>query len=335
MSEPTLTNKGIALMQKGLQGETITFTKFKIGNGNPGDTDVKTLEDIVNPIKTIGLDRIDRPNNGNNVVLVGKGYTNSGIESDTRWNEIGVYADDPDDGEILFAYINAENEIEILKSEQCGISMENNLSVMLLISSEINVTAVIAGIQYATKEEFLQHTSARNPHGTDKSDVGLDKIENRYFSEQVPSFTTGQRLTNLAPGDDMEAIASKLWSAINTLSSHLIANNPHNLKVPLFGYFIGNGEGKRKITLPFTPSAVLLLNAHGMTGDDVDKTCGGLALPGHNLIARGNSISEANQNDWVGGVTALMITEEGFFVSYYGDCRTNNQSQSYSYIAWQ
>ena len=225
MSEPTLTNKGNSLIQKGLQGETIEFTKFKIGNGDPGETDVKTLEDIVHPIKTIELDRIDR--NDNNVILVGKGYTNSGIEEDVRWNEIGVYANDPDDGEILFAYINAEDEIEILKSEQCGISMENNLAVMLLISSEIDVTAVIASIQYTTKDEFLAHTSASNPHGTTKNDIGLGNVENLAISNQIPEFETGQNLSNFSAGSTVKTLVSKLWSVINEFITHKSASNPH------------------------------------------------------------------------------------------------------------
>lgn len=228
MLQPTLTNNGIALMVKAFCGEEIQFSKLKIGSGRAEGIDIKTLNDLINPIKNINISRIDR--NDNNVILVGTGYNNSEVETDITWNEVGVYANDPDDGEILFAYINTEDALEIIKSNQSGVSIENNLSVMLLISSDVNVSAVITSIQYASKQELLDHIKERNPHKTTKEDIGLGKVENLAISDQKPEFETGLSLTNIVAGDTIKKIVSKVWAAIKSLTDHIgNKNNPHGV----------------------------------------------------------------------------------------------------------
>lgn len=218
MVEPTLTKSGIALLVKGLSGSEIQFTKLQIGNGQKLNTDLTTLTTLINPLLDIDISSITRSEN--NVVLNGNDYTNSDITKDTTWNELGVYATDPDNGsEILFAVFNSSDDIELIPSSSSGISVENKISAMLLISSDVSVSAVIKSIQYVTKEEFEAHTSETNPHGTTKSDVGLENVENLAISEQVPEFATGQTLTNISVGDTIENIVSKLWSTINALKT--------------------------------------------------------------------------------------------------------------------
>lgn len=231
MIQPTLTQNGIALMVKAFCGAEIQFTKLKIGSGSSRDIDIKTLTDLINPIKNINISRMDR--NDNNIILVGAGYDNSEVENDIIWNEVGVYATDPDEGEILFAYVNTEDALEIIKSNQSGVSIENNLSVMLLISSDINVSAVITSIQYASKQELLDHINESNPHKTTKEDIGLGKVENLAISEQQPEFETGVSLTNISEGDTIKTIVSKLWSTINSYANHISSSNtnPHNIYV--------------------------------------------------------------------------------------------------------
>lgn len=226
MIQPTLTQNGIALMVKAFSGAEIQFTKLKIGSGSARDIDIKTLTDLINPIKNINISRMDR--NDNNIILVGTGYDNSEVENDITWNEVGVYAIDPDEGEILFAYINTEDALEIIKSNQSGVSIENNLSVMLLISSDINISAVITSIQYASKQDLLEHIQLRNPHRLTKEDIDLGNVENKAISEQSPEFETGLPLTNLVAGDTIKTITSKIWSAIKSLSKHIAdKSNPH------------------------------------------------------------------------------------------------------------
>lgn len=222
MVEPTLTKSGIALLVKGLSGSEIQFTKMKIGNGKSANTDISELTDLISPLLNIDIGSITR--NDNNVVLNGNDYTNSSFTEDVTWNELGVYATDPDDGsEILFAVFNSSDDVELIPGNSSGVSVENKISAMLLISSDVSVSAVIKSIQYVTKEEFEAHTSETNPHGTTKSDVGLENVENLAISEQVPEFETGQTLSNISVGDTIKSIVSKLWSAINTLSAMKIS----------------------------------------------------------------------------------------------------------------
>ena len=52
---PKLTTAGTSLLIRALAGEAVTFTGFKIGNGDPPD-DPSALTDLVNPLMSFGID---------------------------------------------------------------------------------------------------------------------------------------------------------------------------------------------------------------------------------------------------------------------------------------
>ena len=111
---PKLTNKGIDIMIKALAGETITFSKIALGNGDAPE-DSMTLTDLVNPISAaeIGLDSIERKDS---YVLLSGTLKNADLESGFLWTEVGIFCKDPDGGDdLLYAYCN--NQMQVLDSE--------------------------------------------------------------------------------------------------------------------------------------------------------------------------------------------------------------------------
>lgn len=226
----TLTYSGDALMVKVFAGDaTLKFTKLKIGNGKQqAGTSLKDLTDLINPLMEVSIKSIER--NQNNVVLNSNNYFNSDITEDIYWNELGVYAEDTDGGEVLFAVLNYPDLIEYIPAATNGISIENDFAVMLLISSDVEVSAVIKSIQYATKDELEEHMNdTNNPHKVSAEDVGLGNVENVLFSENVVDFETGQKLVNFSPKQTLKNIISVCWSAVDKLISHIdpVKTNPH------------------------------------------------------------------------------------------------------------
>lgn len=244
----TLTYDGEALMVKVLAGDTILkFTKLKIGNGEQqADMSLKNLTDLINPLMEISIKSIER--NQNNVVLNSNNYFNSDITEDIYWNELGVYAEEPDGGEVLFAVLNYPDLIEYIPAATNGISIENDFAVMLLISSDVEVSAVIKSIQYATKDELEEHINdTKNPHKLSAEDVGLGNVKNVLFNENEVEFTTGQTLVNFKPKDTLKKIISICWSAVDKLIKHIdpAKTNPHKTSYE----DIKSDTGWKKITI--------------------------------------------------------------------------------------
>ena len=85
------------------------------------------------------------------------------------------------------------------------------------------------------------------------------------------------------------------------------------------GTYTGNGSTTRKISLSFTPKAVLVMPQNSRLSDSgsTSMTCGGLAVTGGNVLDGQ-------------GTAVVSIVSNGFQVSYYKSnsytCAASNQS---------
>lgn len=86
---PKLTTAGTSLLIRALAGEAITFTGFKIGNGDP-PANPDALTDLVNPLLSFGVSGLDRSQPGQ-VILRGM-FDNSDVQSEFRVKEFGIFA---------------------------------------------------------------------------------------------------------------------------------------------------------------------------------------------------------------------------------------------------
>ena len=94
-----LTNKGIALQAKVQAGTQLHITKLKLGSGVvPSGTDIKTLTDLITPEQNLGIggkEAID------DYCKISSTISNTELETGYYVRELGVFAQDPDEGEIL------------------------------------------------------------------------------------------------------------------------------------------------------------------------------------------------------------------------------------------
>ena len=178
----------------------------------------------------------------------------------------------------------------------------------------------ILGKMASVIKEALRHmANTSNPHNTRYSQSGAAASSHNHSASNITSGTLPA-----ARGGTGVTSTSAL---ANLLSSYF--------SFPVFGTFTGDGSVKRKIELPFTPSAVLVANDMGMFGDDIQGTCGGIAI-GSSGVA-GYNCSTTYASTWHDSYTALMITTNGFYVNYSASykVRTNTSGRSYRYIAWR
>lgn len=159
-----------------------------------------------------------------------------------------------------------------------------------------------------------------NPHNLDPDSIGAAWSVHRH---SVNDMITGV-LSPARGGTGVQSISA----LANALSKYF--------NIPYFGVYSGNGATKRLISLGFTPSAVLVVDSRGFMGDDVNGTCGGLAVGGSGVRAYGSS-SVADATTWSNQYTALQITTNGFYVNFNSSYKngTNKSGETYRYIAFR
>ena len=230
--KPRLTNEGIAAQIRAMGGEGITFTKYKIGNGD-APQDYKEATDLSNVIAEVELTDFTEEEDTGYVQLTGL-FNNSDIEAAFFWREVGIYIQDPDDesADLLYAYGHVDldetgtaPEIPAAETEV----YELQLTYRVFIGEAEDVSAIIAdSAVYATKAQLEAHEDDQtNPHAVTAAQVGLGNVPNVSTDDQEPTISQSAALTNLAAGDKMSVIIAKIKKAIADLISHIGNNTIH------------------------------------------------------------------------------------------------------------
>ena len=101
-----ITNKGQALMAKLIAGTAnVTFTKVAASSTTYSDSQIPGLTGLSNIKQQVAVSKVTRINNV--AVQVEAAMENSSLSAGYYMNSIGLYATDPDDGEILYAVAGA------------------------------------------------------------------------------------------------------------------------------------------------------------------------------------------------------------------------------------
>ena len=101
-----ITSKGQALMAKMIAGKaSVNFTKVAASNTTYTDSQIPSLTSLSNIKQQVAVSKVTRINNV--AVQVEAAMENSSLSAGYYMNSIGLYATDPDDGEILYAVAGA------------------------------------------------------------------------------------------------------------------------------------------------------------------------------------------------------------------------------------
>ncbi len=143
-----LTNKGQVLYAKGQAGKVINFTKIAVGIGAIENTDPQTLTELVNHKFDIAIQG-KTVNTAEKAALISGTLTNENMTESVYIQEIGLYAMDPDDGEILYSYASA-GEYGDYTSPASNGPYSWNYQVYGAIGNAANVTVTLSNLQYDT-----------------------------------------------------------------------------------------------------------------------------------------------------------------------------------------
>lgn len=161
-SNATMTDIGADLQAKVNAGKTkLTFTKIKVGSG-VNATNPLALTDVISSkwettnfvVKQEGK-----------IVSVDTFITNNGIKEAFRMSEIGLFANDPDKGEILYAYLT-DPEPDRMPAEGGAVVVSQELTIGMVFSNTGNVSLTVNMGALVTREQL---TEAVKQHNTDIS----------------------------------------------------------------------------------------------------------------------------------------------------------------------
>lgn len=159
-SNATMTDVGADLQAKVNAGKTkLTFTKIKVGSG-VNATNPLALTDVISSkwettnfvVKQEGK-----------IVSVDTFITNTGITEAFRMSEIGLFAQDPDKGEVLYAYLT-DPEPDRMPAAGGSVVVSQELTIGMIFSNTGNVSLTVNMGALVTHEQLEHHNTDATAH---------------------------------------------------------------------------------------------------------------------------------------------------------------------------
>jgi hypothetical protein len=233
-----LTNAGVILHAKVQTGTTsLVLTKVEIGSGQLTEgQDITELNALINSEMTLAI---------SSVTVIGDGTArvrctaiNTGIIGGFYLREVGIFATDPDNGEILFAASNAGDQADYFPAEGGPVAVEHQIDMIIVIGNAASVSISVLSESIATSlaASFEEHRTLTPLDHADNS-VTDNKIGNRTINDTIEAGSGAGLLTTLLSkiGWMIKSITGKaFWytppaTTLEAANAHACdTSNPHS-----------------------------------------------------------------------------------------------------------
>ena len=201
-----LTNKGIALLAKVQAGTELVITKLKSGSGVlPQGTDVKNLTDLISPEQNLGIGAIEAMGD---YCKISSTISNTDLAAGYYVRELGVFANDPDEGEILYLYAN-DGAPDYLPAGGGSTVISQEFSVMVAVRDTDKVSVTIDSGALATMGYVQLQIQAHNAD----ADAHNDKIASQAEAEAQAEQNNTKFMTPLRVYQAIVAYFTKFLAA--------------------------------------------------------------------------------------------------------------------------
>ncbi|MEG2344106.1 MAG: phage tail protein, partial [Acidaminococcaceae bacterium] len=164
-----LTKKGRVLQVKVEAGAILTLTKMKLGDGSiSGSQTLEDLTDLVAPRQNIGIATKEVTDNG--LCKISSTISNAGLTAGYYVKELGVFAEDPDEGEILYA-ITTDTAPDYMPAEGGAMAISQEFAVYVAVSNADSVIVQIDPGALATMGYVSLHIQDHNTNASAHSDM--------------------------------------------------------------------------------------------------------------------------------------------------------------------
>lgn len=170
MWNTTITNKGLALQAKQVDGATIKFTRVVSGSGSVSVESLKEQTAVSVIAQTLSVEGIEILENTYTIKVM---LSNKTLSSAYYLSQIGFYATDPDEGEILFAIAQIDESRKVpANADSPGYGIQYSFTFKNSNNATIEITPDMSG--YMTREAVEKLVSAAI---ADITEAGADITE--------------------------------------------------------------------------------------------------------------------------------------------------------------
>ena len=156
MSGTVLTNKGLALITKLVAASTeLQISRVAVGTGRvPSGVDPQTMVDLNEYKMDAQIESYGVSPDQSDVAYIAAQVSSIGVSAGFAVTEAGVFATDPDVGEILYAYLDLTEDPQYIYAETDAISKFAEITFNVLIGSVAKVTAYVSPGALTKKVDF-------------------------------------------------------------------------------------------------------------------------------------------------------------------------------------
>ena len=246
------TQLGLNLIAKVIAGKTnLAFTKLQTSEGNFTSANLVNMTSLLNVKQEFNVSNVSVQNA--TTVLVKGVITNTGLSNQYALNAVGLFAVDPDLGEILFSVTTADTaDIIPAKTNTNTTSLIVNILTSVTDSSKVTLTLAQPGLVTTDMLDTALTTYIKNTDNATETKNGILKIST---TAQVKAGT--DNTTAVSPAKLLEAFAnSKVTNGYQKLPGGLIIQWGEST------YRETNGINGEIITLPVAfPNNLLQITA--------------------------------------------------------------------------
>ena len=183
----------------------LKLTKSMSGAGRTSPTQLMTLSDLIDPVQELQIqDAVERLESG--VVKIPVLLKNNGVTKKYDMHQLGIYAEDPDLGEILYMVLQSDSAEEIPASTEIkdftlewylNLSVGNTQDVEVVIDETCVLTTEQADARYVsqtgdtsnTATKFVQASTRENILSGEKLSVILGKVMKWFADLKTVAFS--------------------------------------------------------------------------------------------------------------------------------------------------
>lgn len=207
MEYAVVTEAGLALQAKLATGATMTFTKFVTGKGSVSPVLLQKQTDVTEPEQEFLFS--DKPYYSEEYpgeVAITMVMTNTLVTKEYFCSQVGIYANDPDDGEILYALLQTGDPFRVpTATDGGGWSTEFEIMVKYGGADAVNIYVNAAGMltRQAADRRYMKKISC------DGKLYEFVRDENGVYLQEIED-TSGE-IT------DVSSISDADWAKLNEL----------------------------------------------------------------------------------------------------------------------
>ena len=140
--KPVLTKQGLKLQAKVDAGNAMQLTKCRLGSGMIGSgQQLEDLTELVAPVQTLPIASVTYSDDSH-ACIISAVTDNSTVTTGYYLREFGLYAKDPDDGEILYA-VASDSEPDFIPAKGTSTVISQEIGVALTFANAANVSAAV------------------------------------------------------------------------------------------------------------------------------------------------------------------------------------------------